>query len=176
MEKYSLISSYAAFLLFSFDAFSKNSGAFGYAESAIGMVTYLWQIHFLGITNSQYYTLAIGLYFLVLSYLRRKARDPNIKQLFDIIGTFFLIVPTWFQSLGADGLIYAFILGICGATLLVFGITFTDKWYRYSGILAIVLAVTSRSRWAIIGIAGIAFLIFAIYLLLFRKEDPHEAP
>jgi hypothetical protein len=131
----------------------------------------MWQIHYLGVTTTEYYTVVLGLYFCVLAYLRRKASDQSLRQLFDLLGIGFLIVPTWTQSFGAEGLTHALLLGGIGIGLLAFGITFTRKYYRYSGIIAIVLAVMSQSKWAIIGIAGLGFLGLALYLLLFRKEE-----
>lgn len=174
LEKNALISSYAAVILYSLEAVLRNSSAFGYTASAIGIFTYMWQIHYLGATNIIWYTLVLGLYFCVLAYLRRKAVDQSLRQLFDVLGIGFLIVPTWFKSFGGDGITYAFLLGVIGIMLLAIGITVTRKAYRYSGILAIVLAVMSQSRWAIIGVAGLAFLGLALYLLLFRKEDKQK--
>ncbi len=171
LEKYSLISSYITFLLYGFDASSRKSARMGYTASVIGMLTYLWQLFYLGIHETQYYTFVIGAYFFTLAYIQRRKHNISLKQLFDILATFFLMVPTWFQSFGDNGAGYALVLGMIGVSYLVYSITYQDKFYRYAGILGIVLAVVSQSKWAIIGLAGLFFLGFALYLLIYRKED-----
>lgn len=171
LQQNALIAAYCTTIMFSYESYRTRSSQLGYFASAIGLCTYLWQINFIGITDILPYTYVIGIYFIIIAFFQRHSPDRSRKLILDCIGLFFLILPTWTKALDPDGLQYAVALGMIGIGLLVFSITYNDKLYRYAAIGAIVLAVMSQSRWAIIGMAGIGFLAFALYLLIFRKED-----
>jgi len=180
LERNSLISAYGATILFAIDSTIIKSRGMGYFASAIGMATYLWQIKFLGITEAQTYTLPLAVYFMVLAYLRRIVGDLSKRDLLDFAGLFFLILPTLMQSFGNHGAKYSLLFGVEGAILIALGTSLKYKTYIYAGVFAIVAAVISQTyeyvfslpRWIITGVAGLAFLSVAIYLLLHRKEEP----
>jgi hypothetical protein len=120
MERNALLSSYAATFLYAIDAALIKNAALGYFASAVGMFTYLWQMKYLGVTETQVYTLPLGLYFMVLAYLQRIAGRLSTRDLLDYAGLFFLLIPTLFQSFGSESAKYALLLGIEGVA--VFGL------------------------------------------------------
>ena len=182
LERNALISSYAATFLYIFDAALTKMASFGYFASAVGMFTYLWQMKYLGVTETQAYTLPLGVYFMVLAYLQRIGGRPAARNLLDWVGLFFLFVPTLFQSFGDAGAKYALLLGVEGVVVFGLGTSLSYKTYIYTGIAAIVVAIISQTyefvfslpRWVITATAGLAFLSTAIYLLLHRKEGPQK--
>jgi len=179
LERNALISSYAATLLYGFDAALIKKAAFGYFASAVAMTTYLWQVNYLNITETQIYTLPLGIYFMVLAYLQRIGGKLSTRNLLDYIGLFFLLIPTFFQSLGADGAKYALLLGLEGLGLFGLGTSLSYRTYIYTGIAAVAVAIFSQTyeflfslpRWIITAVAGLILLSTAIYLLLNRKEE-----
>jgi hypothetical protein len=182
LERSALISSYAATFLYSLDAMRIKKAAFGYFASAVAILTYLWQMKYLGFTETQTYTLPLGLYFMVLAYLQKKSGKREISSLLDYTGLFILFIPTLFQSFGPLGAKYALLLGIEGVIVFALGNTLSYRIYVYAGIAATVTAVISQTyeflfslpRWLITAAAGLLFLSTAIYLLLHRKEEPRE--
>jgi hypothetical protein len=180
MERNALLSSYASFFLYTLDAVNLRKASLGYFASAVGMLTYLWQMKYLGIDETQAYTLPLGVYFLVLAYLQKLYGKVENRTILDYIGLFFLLVPTLLQSFGTDGAKYALLLGAEGVIIFAIGISISYRTYIYAGIGTIVVAVLSQTyeflfslpRWLITAAAGIAFLGTAIYLLLHRKEEP----
>jgi len=180
LERNALMSSYAATFLYAFDATLVKNAALGYFASAVGMFTYLWQMKFLGVSETQAYTLPLGVYFMVLAYLQRISGKFANRDILDYVGLFFLLFPTLIQSFGDSGAKYALLLGLEGVVVLALGISLSYRTYIYAGIGALVIAVFSRTykfilslpSWAIIATAGLIFLSTAIYLLLHRKEEP----
>lgn len=178
MEVYALISAYLATFMLGLEVFLRPVNNLGYFTSALGMVTFLWQIHYLGVKESQYYTIPLGIYFLVLAYTRRLIGDESNSQSLDLIGVAILILSSLLQSFGMSGSQYAFLLGLEGAVLTFMGISMSNKIYKYAGVFAIVASVISQTyeyvfslpRWVVTGGAGLIFLVVAIYLLLRRKE------
>ena len=179
LERNALASSYASFFLYSFDAATYKKAALGYFASAVGILTYLWQMKYLGFAETQVYTLPVGVYFITLAYLQRVKGNLSNQDLLNYAGLFFLLIPTLFQSFGDNGAKYALLLGVEGVIIFALGNSLRYKSYIYAGIGAIVLAVISQTyefvfslpRWLITAIAGLAFLSTAIYLLLHRKEE-----
>jgi hypothetical protein len=179
LEKTALISSYAATLLFSIDATLVKKASLGYFASAVGMFTYLWQMKFLGVTETQVYTLALGVYFMVLAYFQRIAGNFANRDLLNYVGLAFLFVPTFFQFFSDGGAKYALLMGVEGLVVFGLGTSLSYRTYIYTGIAAIVVALISQTyefvfslpRWMITAAAGILLLSTAIYLLLSRKEE-----
>jgi hypothetical protein len=71
IKRNSLISSYITTLLYASEASVRKSSNLAYIASAFGVVTYLWQIHLFGVTETLFYTTPLGLYFMVLAYVQR---------------------------------------------------------------------------------------------------------
>jgi hypothetical protein len=179
LEKTALVSSYAAAFIYSVDATLVKKASLGYFASAVGMFTYLWQMKFLGVTETQVYTLALGVYFMVLAYFQRIAGNFANRDLLNYVGLAFLFVPTFFQSFSDGGAKYALLMGVEGLIVFALGTSLSYRTYIYTGIAAIVVAVISQTyefvfslpRWMITAAAGILLLSTAIYLLLSRKEE-----
>ena len=179
LERTALISSYAATFLYSIDATLVKKASLGYFASAVGMFTYLWQIKFLGITETQVYTLPLGVYFMVLAYFQRISGNLANRDLLNYVGLGFLFVPTFFQSFSDAGAKYALLMGVEGLIIFGLGTSLSYRTYIYTGIAAVVVAVISQTyefvfslpRWAITATAGLILLSTAIYLLLHRKEE-----
>lgn len=179
VEQFALVSAYGATLLFGIDTFIKKTPNFGYATSVIGMVTFLWQINYIGIEDILVYCTILGVYFMVLAYTRKLKNDIDNRQLLDLLGLLILFSPPTVLSFGDDVVKYTVILGIEGIILLFLGISMSYKLYRYGGIFGIVFAVLphtysyilSLPRWLIVGLFGFLFLGIGIFLLLRRKEN-----
>lgn len=173
-----LATSYILTVLLAFDAWYVREKYFGYVASAVGMVTYFWQVHLLGYTEYQMFLLPLGVYLMVLSYFTRKEKNTDISKGLEYGGLFVLLVPLLFQSFGENGFYYSLILAMEGIALLILGVTFEKKIYRYVGIGAIVSAVFSQTynyvftlpRWVSTAAAGFTFIAVAIFLLLKRKD------
>ncbi len=178
LQRSALITAYAATTLFSFDFYLRKRPNFGYITSALAMFSYIWQIHYLGITENLAYTIPLGVYFLILAYTRKIKDDEKNRNTLDLLGMFFLLTPSFFLSFGSEAMKYSVTLGLMGIILLAAGITLSNKFYRYGGVAGIVLAVFPQTynyilalpRWVGIGIVGILFLSVAMYLLIKRKE------
>lgn len=178
VEMSSLITAYILTIQFAFDAWFVREKYFGYIASGIGMLTYFWQIHFLGYTEYQIYLLPLGLYFLALSFLTRNEKTQDVPVGLEYGGLFILLVPLLFQCFGKNGTQYSFLLALEGAGLLVPGITLQKKSYTYAGVAAIMSAVFSQTytyvfglpRWVITAVGGLTFIVVAIFLLLKRKD------
>lgn len=179
IERNSLITAYLTVGLLSIELLRNNSSTLAYFTSAVGVITGLWQINYLGVSESQAYTIPLGIYFLILAYTRKIRGDDQGRDTLDLAGVGVLIVSSLWQSFGGDGAKYALLLGIEGVILIGAGISLNRKIYNYAGIFAITMAVLSQTyeyvfslpRWLVTGIAGLIFLIVAIYLLTKRKEN-----
>jgi hypothetical protein len=179
LERTALISSYAATFLYSIDAALVKKATLGYFASAVGMFTYLWQIKFLGVTETQVYTLPLGVYFMVLAYFQRISGNLANRDLLNYVGLGFLFVPTFFQSFSDAGAQYALLMGVEGLIVFALGTSLSYRTFIFTGIAAVVVAVISQTyefvfslpRWMITATAGIILLSTAIYLLLHRKEE-----
>ncbi len=152
---------------------------FLYIASGFVMLGYLFHIHYLNITEVQIYTFPLAIYFFVLAYLRRRAKDEIRYIIFESLALLVLLLPTLFQAWDTDGARFALLLGIEGTILILWGNARLYRTYLYIGTAAIVLSVLSQTynyllnlpRWAITGIGGILFLSLALYLLWYRKEQ-----
>ncbi len=179
LERNAIMTSYAATALFGFDVFLRKVANFGYITSVLGIVSYLWQIKYSGVTENLAYTLPLGVYFLILAYTRKIKEDMGGRQILDLLGLFFLLIPPLFLSFGSEAMKYSVTLGFVGIALLGVGITLSYKLYRYAGIAGIVFAVLPQTysyilalpRWVAVGTVGLVFISVAIYLLVKRKED-----
>lgn len=178
-EKFALVATYGLMVLFGIDAYRHRSSMIGYITSAFGIFTYLWHLSYLGFTETLLYTLPLGVYFMVLAYLRRLKKDPDNMHFLDSLGMLFLLGSPAVLSFGENAMKYSVILGIEGIILLMLGISMQYKVYRYAGIAAIVLSVLPQSyeyiaalpRWAVVGVFGIGFLGTALTLLLKKKDE-----
>ena len=180
LERNALITSYASFFLYNFDASIIKKSSLGYFASAVGMLTYLWQMNYLGFSETQVYTLPLGVYFMTLAYLQRMKGSLSNQDLLNYVGLLILLVPTFMQSFEVDGAKYALLLGVEGIVIFSIGNSLAYRNYIYVGIGAIVIAVITQTYefvfslpwWVLTAIAGLLFLSTAIYLLLNRKEEP----
>jgi hypothetical protein len=181
MERNALISSYASTFLYGLDAAITRISSFGYFASAVGMLTYLWQIKYLGIDETLAYTIPLGIYFVALGYFQKLAGKVDTQKALEYVGLFFLLIPTFFLSFGENGFWYALILGLEGVVLIFLGVSLSNKTHTYIGTAALVIAVISQTyefffslpRWLITAAIGLLFLGTAIYLLL-RRNEPGE--
>lgn len=179
LQQNALISSYASTILIATDYILHKTPGMGYLLGVLGMLTLLWQLHYLEIEEYLAYTLPLGAYFLGLGYVRGKKGKVDDKMLLDIIGFAFLIAPTFMQSLSDDGGTYSIILFITGVALIAIGISFSYRYYKQVGLGALVLAVLTQTydylfslpRWVVVGIAGTIFITIAILILLRRKDE-----
>jgi hypothetical protein len=182
LETTALMSAYSSVAMFTLEAQINKSSRMKYLASAIGMATYLWQLKVLNISETQVYTVPVGIYFAVLAYLQRLQNKMENWNILNYAALFFLIIPGIFQSFDStNSATYALILGIIGIGILSLGLSLNYKTYVYAGIATIVIAVLSQTyeyisslpRWIITGLVGVGFLGTAIYLLLHRK-DPQK--
>lgn len=179
LEISSLLSAYAASGLLTFEAVNSKKSSLGYAASVVGLLTILWQYHYLGITIFQVYAVTVGVYFMILSYIKHNGGKKEDQQIFDILGLGTLLVPLTYQAFPDSGFLYALQLGVEGFILIAYGFSVNYKTYTYVGAAAIALATISRvysfvaslGSWAIIGTGGLIFLGVAIYLLNSRKQE-----
>lgn len=179
LELSSLITAYVATAVLAFEAQSSRRSSVGYLASAVGLLTILWQYHYLGITIFQVYAVTTGLYFMALSYIKRVGGNKEAQQTFDWIGLLILLVPLTYQAFPDSGFLYAFQLGFEGLLLIGYGFSTNYKTYTYVGSAATALATLSRiysfvaslGSWAIIGAGGLIFLAIAIFLLNNRKQE-----
>ncbi len=181
-ENNALISAYAAICMTALDAVQRNSTLMKYVSSAVAMCTYLWQIKVLDVTETQMYTVPLGIYFMVLAYIQRLKNNTEKWNLLNALGLFLLIVPGIFQSFDIAGAGYALLIGAIGIIILSLGLSLNYRLYIYVGIATLVLAVLSQTyeylsslpRWIITGAVGIGFLGTATYLLQHRKDPPEH--
>lgn len=179
LERNSIMTAYSATILFGFDVYRRKVPNFGYITSVLGMISYLWQIEYSGVTENLAYTIPLGIYFLVLAYTRKINEDRDGRQVLDLLGLFFLLMPPFFLSFGIEVMKYSVILGLIGIALLGLGITLSHKLYRWGGVVGIVFAVLPQTynyilllpRWVAVGMVGLLFIGTAIYLSMKRKTD-----
>lgn len=177
-KRNALVSAYLTSGLYAYHGYLYRKG-FGYFASAVGMITYFWQMNYLGYTEMQVYTLPFGVYLLVLGYFQKLANKFENQQVLEYFGLAVLLLPLLGQSFGTSGTNYALIMAAEGLILFLIGNSFGYKRYMYGGITAIVLAVISQTyefvfslpRWIFTAVAGIIFLSVAIYLSLHRKDS-----
>lgn len=180
--EYALITSYLAVVLLALDAYLNSDERSGYAASAFGLLTYVWQLARWEVDVAQLYTLAVGTYFLALGYYgeyktkKAKPQNENAKTdnvwLFYYLGMAAIIVPTFFQMWGTTGMTYAVLMLLYGFGLLSFGITNEHRQFKYAGIAAMVLAVLSQvygviaalDWYLVLGVFGLVMLGLAVYL------------
>ncbi|MEN9327676.1 MAG: hypothetical protein RI947_484 [Candidatus Parcubacteria bacterium] len=178
LELNALLTAYVATGIYAYEAVKRSTASLGYFASAVGMITVLWHISYSGVTEVQYYTGPLGVYFMSLAYTRKMRNDEDNRRWLDFCALFFIIVPAMFQSFGSEGLNYSLLLGGYGLLLVLAGITINYLRYTYGGIFAIVISVFAQTygiifnipRWLLIGLIGLVFLVSAVYLLQNRKE------
>ena len=178
MEQYALVTAYGATILFGLDMTYRKTPGFGYVTSAMAVLTYLWQVWFWGVTETLWYTVPVGMYFIILSYVQRLHGNREGMHTLTLIGCLFLLVPPFFLSFGANAVLYSLVLGGFGICLIALGITWNDVYYRYAGVAGVVLAVLPQTwdfvlslpRWVLVGGAGALFIGTALYLMLRKKE------
>jgi hypothetical protein len=181
-QQNALMSAYTTTLLFAVDAYQKRQSWTMYTASALGMITYLWQLKHIGVSESLLYIIPIGIYFLALAYTRRIKKDEGSMQAFDYIGLILLIVIPFFMSFGDERIKYSLVLLAEGLGLIGLGNSFSYKLYRYAGFAAVILAVLPQTyeyvlslpRWLLVGLIGILLLGTAITLLLKRDDTNKE--
>ena len=151
-----------------------------YLASAFAMGTYVRQIYFLHITETLYYTVPVGIYFLILGFIRESGhQDKDNANILNLIGCGTLIVPTFFLAQVNPGYFYAVTVGILGIILLSIGISIKNRIYEFSGAAGVILAIIPQTfqyllalpKWLVVGIAGLFFVVVAIFLLLKRDEN-----
>jgi hypothetical protein len=143
------------------------------------MGTFLWQVNYLGVTESLVYSVALGLYFMALAFSRKIKDDFDGQKLLDGIGLFILLLPPTVSSFGENAVKYSATLGVAGILLLIAGISMRYKLYKFAGVAGIVLAVLPQTysyildlpKWLIVGVGGAIFITVAIILSLRRKES-----
>ena len=70
-------------------------------------------------------------------------------------------------------------VGILGIILLSLGISIKNRIYEFSGAAGVILAIIPQTfqyllalpKWLVVGIAGLSFVVVAIFLLLKRDEN-----
>lgn len=177
-EYYAIVCGYLALALYGIDAYSRNDSKMGYFASGVGLFVYLWQARFLGFSETQIFTLPTGVYFMTLAYLQRLNENHERRQVLDFIGLGFLLVPTFYQSLGNSGWMYALALGAEGLVIFIIGNSLKYKTYIYAGIASFILAIFSQSyeylfslpRYLITAIGGLVFIAVAIFLMIQRGK------
>lgn len=172
-----LLSWYIATALFLFDYVITKYGTIAYTASAVMMYTFIKQLQFLKVEETQLYTLPLAVYFMTLAYIQRTHEKWTKRDILDYIGLAFLIFPTLSQAFDTNGALYALLMGTEGIILIWLGNSLLYKTYLYSGMGILALAVISQfydylfalPRWVITGGIGFGFLATAIYLLSKRK-------
>ena len=169
---------YFSTILTATDAYLHKSERTGYIASGVGLVALTRQYAHLDISHVQIYSATIGIYFLVLSYLRHLKSDVSNRHLADFLGLAFLFLPTLFQSFSSSDFSYSLLLGAYGLGIFFLGSFLNRHVYSQVGIAAIVATIISQTYqyvfslpwWLIVAIVGLAFLGLAIFTLARRKE------
>lgn len=178
VERSALLSAYGTTILFGLYYMMYKTKNFAYVTSALGVLTFLWQLEFAGVTDSLMYTATVGYYFVILGYTRRLVKDYATQNSLTVIGLILLLTPPIFLSFGPDATRYSLFLGLTGILFTGLGISLSYNKYKYSGVIGIIFAVLPQTynyllylpRWIVVGIIGIVFLGTAIFLLLKRGE------
>ncbi|HSW88300.1 MAG TPA: DUF2157 domain-containing protein [Candidatus Saccharimonadales bacterium] len=178
LEKNALITAYVATAIYALDYVKYKTKNMAYVASAMGMITFLWQINILNISETQAYTLPLSFYFFGLAYLQKKTTKSQKRDILNFTGIFFLLTPSFLQSFGEKAMQYSVLFGFEGIVLLMAGITMKRRSFIYSGSFALIFAVISQTyqyvftipRWVLVGSIGLLFLTLAIFLLNKRKE------
>lgn len=178
VERSALLSAYGTTILFGLYYMMYKTKNFAYVTSALGVLTFLWQLEFAGVTDSLMYTATVGYYFVILGYTRRLVKDYATQNSLTVIGLILLLAPPIFLSFGPDATRYSLFLGLTGILFTGLGISLSYNKYKYSGVIGIIFAVLPQTynyllylpRWIVVGVIGIVFLGTAIFLLLKRGE------
>lgn len=178
VEMQRVLTMYTATILFVIDGYLKKSDASGYIGSAYGLFAYFASIRFLNISESQFYTLALGLYFTGIGYHREQYRqDTQNSQAFYLIGMCFILLPTFTQMWGLSGIIHALLMVVYGLGYVAFGISRQQDTFKKIGFSAIALGVFSQfygvltsNLYLTLAMIGIGILALAVWLANNRKE------
>ena len=163
----------AGVLLF-IQARKEKSDSVAYVAFGIMVLSLLWWLNYINITELQVFTLIIAFYFGIISYLRYKKNDQGGKDTLAIFSLISLTVPLFLQACSGDnGILRSIILAAEGLALVFIGISIKYQLIRQWGIWTIVgavlyltiIALTKFAIWAVIGVVGLALLILAIFLL-----------
>ena len=161
-------------ILFMVQSYREKSDTSSYVAAGIMVASLLWWFSYLGVTETQVYTLIVSAYFGLISYLRYKKNDQSSKDTLAVFALLFLTVPLFLQACGGDnGILRSIILAAEGLALVFVGISIKYQLIRQWGIWTIVgavlyltiIALTKFAIWAVIGVVGLALLILAIFLL-----------
>lgn len=164
---------YASTILFAIDAYLYKDDWVGYLGSVYGLFAYVASLRYLNITETQFYTLGLGLYFSMIGYHREKFRNDNTSSMtFYLIGMFFVLSPTFLQLWGISSVLYAFLMVIYGLGYVAFGISQNVSMFRKIGFGAIGVAVFSQvysvlsslDWYVFLALGGIGILAFAVWL------------
>lgn len=178
-QQFGLISAYITTALFGLDTAIYKTKGMGYATSALAMLTFLWQMQFVGATETLLYTVPLGIYFAVLGYTRQRVHDTQNRDMLTFIGLSLLVAPAALLSFGETPMKYSIFLGVCSICLLALGISYNNKMYKYFGIIGVIFAVLPQTysyilalpRWLVVGVSGLLFLGVGMFLLLRRKDN-----
>jgi len=175
-----LSTAYILTVLTGWDASVRRKANMDYLASAFAIGTYIWQVYYFTITETLYYTIPVGIYFLILGFIRESGHhDKDNANILNLIGCGTLIVPTFFLAQVNSGYFYAVTVGILGIILLSLGISIKNRIYEFSGAAGVILAIIPQTfqyllalpKWLVVGIAGLSFVVVAIFLLLKRDEN-----
>jgi len=173
-----LLSGYILTFLTIADSQIRKRANMDYLASFFALGTYVWQLSFWHVSQTLYYTIPIGIYMLCIGFLREAHHDEKDNaNILNLLGCCILIIPTFFLS-QTSGYLYSALVGALGLLLLLIGITAKNRIYQFSGSAGIILAIIPQTfqyllslpKWLIVGIIGLIFVGFAIFLLLRRKE------
>lgn len=178
LTRMTLISGYAAAGLTGWEWYARKTLRSVYIFATSGIVMYLWQMNYLHFIETQIYTIPLAVYFMFLAYTRKKVKDESLQKLFNYIGLCILFFNLFFQVISGENLVYTLLMGVEGIILIGLGISWAYDLYKYAGTAAIGIAVLAQTyvyilmipKWLLTGFVGMAFLFFAIYLLLKRQE------
>lgn len=179
LQRNTLITAYTGMALVGLYMVLQKTYRLNYFLSVMGLLTYLWQISYLGISEVLVYTLPIGIYFLGLAFVQRRKHTPENSIIFDGLGLLFLLSPSVISVFGDDALKHTVVLFLLGVCLLVFGISYASTLYKRAGIASLIYAVFSQTyeyiyqlpRWVVVGILGFGLIGTALFLLLRRHDE-----
>ena len=175
-----LSTGYILTILTGLDYFVRRKANMDYLTSFFVLSTYIWHLWYLNISETLYYSLPIGLYFLVLGFLREERHNEHDNaNILNLVGNGMLIIPTFFLAQSNSGWFYPVVLGGIGLSLLGIGISTKIRTYQFSGSAGIILAIIPQTfqylllipKWLLVGIVGLLFVVAAIFLLLKRDEN-----
>lgn len=173
----SLSTGYILTAIMAFDSYARRKKNMDYYASMAAMFTYIWQLFHLEVTQTLYYTIPIGVYFLILGNLRKMHQEKDNANILTFIGCTALIIPTFFLA-QSQGSMYSITLAVIGIVMIAVGISIKNRTYQFSGSGGLILSILPQTfqyimslpKWLIVGIIGFVFVIVAIFLLL-GKDD-----